>query len=142
MRFLVKSARVWIVEEFVPKVTAWVRTLVNALLIASIVLWMVVSDWNPAPERADRPRPVELKFTPEIVSELVEVSLNTTFRLLPVSRLTPLYDESPASWSTCVSRLLKLPCSVVREAFAVEVAVKFVVASTERPRPAEAVLAV
>src|ERR1700682_2082872 len=101
-----------------------------------MVLVIFESDWNPVapvPLSALRPRPDELKFTPEIVSELVELSLNTTFRLLPPSKLTPLYDESPASWSIGVSRLLKLLCSVVRDVFAVDVAAKLVDASAVRP---------
>src|SRR5258708_38101325 len=104
-----------------------------------MVLVISASVWNPelpVPESWLRPRPPELNVTPEIVRELVEVSLNTTFRLLPLSRLTPLYDASPASWSICVSRLLKLLCSVVRDVFVVDVAVKLVDASTDRPTAA------
>src|SRR5215469_5769194 len=49
-----------------------------------------------------------------MVNEAVLFSLNTTCRLSPLSRLTPLYEESPASWSICVKRLLKLLCRVDR----------------------------
>ena len=50
--------------------------MLNAALIAVMVLVIFESDWNPVapvPLSALRPRPDELKFTPEIVSELVEL---------------------------------------------------------------------
>src|ERR1019366_8159495 len=90
MRLVVKSERVGIVAAFVPNVSDWVRTLVNALLRASTVFVIVVSDWKPAPLIWDSPRPAELKVTAAIVSELVLFSLNTTFKLLPFNKLTPL----------------------------------------------------
>ena len=51
---------------------------------------MLLLSRNPVPEIADRPRPLELKFTPLMVSELVPFSLKFTCRLSPPSRLTPL----------------------------------------------------
>jgi hypothetical protein len=56
--FFSKSWRVWIVEELVPKVSVWARTLPIALLIAVSVAVMVVPLWNPPAAIVERPRPV------------------------------------------------------------------------------------
>ena len=64
--------------------------MLSALSSAVIVVSMVASDWKPVPLTVVRPRPAESKVTPVMVSELVPVSLNTTLRLSPFSRLMPL----------------------------------------------------
>ena len=89
-----------------PNVSVWARTAEIAALIAVSVAVTLLLSRNPVPEAADRPRPLELKFTPAIFSELVPVSLKRTFKLSPASRLMPLYEASPASWSICVRMLL------------------------------------
>src|SRR5580700_1825510 len=116
------------VDALVPNVSVWACTVVSAVFSAVIVLLMFPFDWKPVPLMAFSPSPAELNVTPWICNELVLFSLKFTVRLSPLSRLTPLYEASPASWSICVNRLLKLVCRVERvELFPLEVGVPLVV---------------
>src|SRR5450631_590862 len=100
--------------------------VVNEVFSAEMVLLMVPFAWNPVPLIDDSPSPLELNVTPWINNLLVLFSLKFTVRLSPLSRLTPLYEASPASWSICASKLLKLVCRVVRVAlFPLETGVPF-----------------
>src|SRR6202023_891943 len=54
-------------------VSVWARTVVIAALIAVSEVVMLLLSRNPVPEAAERPRPLELKFTPLMVSELVDL---------------------------------------------------------------------
>src|SRR4029077_7678461 len=64
----------------------------------------------------DRPRPASLKVTPWMLSVDLPVSLNTSFRVSPFKRLTPLKDASCAVVLICVSTLLYCATSAEREA--------------------------
>ncbi len=66
--------------------------------------------------RVDRPRPAELKVTPVIDSVDLPVSLNTSFRVSPFSRLTPLNDESCEVVLICASTLLYCATRLARVA--------------------------
>src|SRR3954464_3336665 len=86
---LVKSWRVCTTERLEPNAAACDRRLPRAAVKLVKAVLMSLSVWNLLVDAA-MPRPAESYLTPEIDWEDVPFSLNTTLRLSPPSRLTPL----------------------------------------------------
>src|SRR5262252_160709 len=114
----VKLCRIWITDRLVPNEAAWFCRVVSdavnwfAALARDVLVWKLAVDW-------EMPRPAELNVAPESASDDVRLTLNTTCRLWPPSRFTPLNPESEASWSICESSWLYWVASDERVALTV-----------------------
>src|SRR5580693_2876455 len=107
IRLFEKSWRISTIERFEPSAEASPRNVVEAALSELRTLLAESLSRKSSPEvSCDRPRPASLKVTPWMLSVDLPVSLNTSFRVSPVSRLTPLKDESCAVVLICASTLL------------------------------------
>src|SRR6516165_5897451 len=102
-------------ERFEPSVDASERSEVLAALSAvNSLLADELSRKSVLAVRVERPRPVALNTTPEMLRVDLPVSLNTSFSVSPLSRLTPLKEESCAVVLICASTLLYCATSAER----------------------------
>src|SRR5207248_9442312 len=103
IRFLLKSWRICTIDRLAPKADACDRSVMLAVLSDARTVLVEVLSRKSVPEvSAFRPRPAGLKVTPLIVEVDLPVSSNTSFSVSPLSRLTPLNDESCAVVVICV----------------------------------------
>src|SRR5712664_1777884 len=118
---------------------AAVFSAVSTLLVAALSMRSEPTVAEP------RPRPFGLKVTPAIVEVDLPVSLNTSFSVSPLSRLTPLKDASCAVvvicwmiWLYWATRLARVFCELTSVTAALTAAVVPTVPeiSTEVDEPA------
>src|SRR6201999_4006908 len=111
-----KSWRICTIDRFEPSDEASVRSVVEAALSCdnTVLAELLLRKSVPA-ARLDRLRPAVLKVTPVMLRVDLPVSLNTSFRVSPFSRLTPLNEASCAVVLICASTLLYCETSAARE---------------------------
>src|SRR3954447_26408493 len=106
-------------ERFEPRVEASERRVLEAeFRLVSTLLVAALSMKSVPCSRPARPRPFELKVTPVMLRLDLAVSSNTSLSWSPLSRLTPLNDESTEVVSICESMLLYWDTRLERVAWA------------------------
>src|SRR6202035_3180977 len=107
IRFLLKSWRICTIDRLEPRLEASARSEVEAALSDASTLLVAVLSMKSVPTiRLERPRPAELKVVPVMLRVDLPVSLNTSLRESPFSRLTPLNEASCAVVVICDRMLL------------------------------------
>src|SRR5580692_876477 len=117
IRFLLKSWRICTIDRFEPSAEASVRSVVEAALsCVNTVLAELLSRKSVPAVRLERLRPAVLKVTPVMFRVDLPVSLNTSLRVSPFNRLTPLNEESCEVVLICCSTLLYCATRLARVA--------------------------
>src|SRR5580698_10924161 len=119
IRLLEKSWRISTIERFEPRLEASERSVLLAeFRLVSTLLVEELSTKSVPCVSADKPRPAELKVTPEIFRVDLPVSSNTSLSWSPFKRLTPLNEESCEVVSICCRMLLYWVTRLARVAWA------------------------
>src|ERR1700730_5415169 len=107
IRFLEKSWRICTIDRFEPSEDASERSELEAAPSDVSTLLVAALSMKSVPTaRLERPRPAELKVAPVMFRVDLPVSLNTSLRESPFSRLTPLNEASCAVVVICDRMLL------------------------------------
>src|SRR5690348_1948890 len=107
IRFFEKSCRISTMDRLEPSADASERNVLDAAFkLVNTLLVAPLSMKSTPVTRLLSPRPAELNVTPLMLSVDFPVSLKTSFKVSPLSRLMPLKEESCAVVLICARMLL------------------------------------